>query len=88
MSQLAQDVYDSLCGELLPEYRVPWVENAFREGGFCAEKYAEVYDARLRLGARLGTEEDADVEIIIDSLLAIQRHLCLAMFQYGRQSAG
>ena len=86
MSQLAQDVYDSLCGELLPEYRLEWVENAFREGAFCAEAYAAAYDARLRLCARLGTDEDADVETIFDSLLAIQRTLCLAMFHYGRQS--
>mgnify|MGYP006955466334 FL=1 len=39
-------------------------------------------DAYERLRERLGvTDEDEDVEIIIDSLLAIQRKLCREMFE-------
>lgn len=41
-------------------------------------------DAYERLRERLGVgDEDADVEIMIDSLLSIQRELCLQMFDLG-----
>ena len=41
-------------------------------------------DAYGRLCHRLGEkEEDADAEIMIDSLLRIQKELCLRMFEYG-----
>ena len=44
-------------------------------------RYEEMLDAYARLRERLGVEdEDEDVEIIINSLLAIQQKLCLEMF--------
>ena len=46
-------------------------------------------DAYARLRDRLGVvDEDSDVEIIIDSLLTIQRELCLKMFDLAGMCLG
>ena len=72
-------VYESLIGELVDP--IKYVPNAFESGSFCEKKYEEMLEAYARLRDRLGVEdEDADVEIMIDSMLAIQRELCLMMF--------
>ncbi len=62
-----------------------FVKNEFTEGSFCAESYAKVLDAYERLCSRLHSEtsEDADVEIIINEMHEIMRHISLKMFQYG-----
>ena len=76
---IAELVYESLLGELVDP--IKYVPNAFEPGSFCEGKYQEMLDAYERLRDRLGiVDEDADVEVIIDSLLAIQRELCLKMF--------
>ena len=76
---IAELVYESLTGELIVQ--IKGVPNAFEPGSFCEGKYQEMLDAYARLRDRLGVvDEDTDVEIIIDSLLAIQRELCLKMF--------
>lgn len=86
MDQFVVDVYDSLLGELL--FPVPGVENAFEDGGMCMELYQNMMDAYSRLLLRLGQkEDDPDVEIIINSLLAIQKELCLKMYWYGTKFA-
>lgn len=76
---IAELVYESLIGELIVPIRD--VPNAFAPGSLCEGKYQEMLDAYARLRDRLGVEdEDEDIEIIIDSLLVIQRELCLKMF--------
>lgn len=76
----AELVYESLIGELVDPVR--YVPNAFAPGTFCEARYREMLDAYERLRDRLGVvDEDEDVEIIIDSLLAIQRKLCVEMFR-------
>ena len=42
-----------------------------------------VYSAKLRLGNRLGMDEDSDVEEIINCMCSISRILADKMFQYG-----
>ena len=80
---IVEQVYLSLTGELVDPIR--YVPNAFEQGNYCAERYQEMLDAYERLRERLGvTDEDEDVEIIIDSLLAIQRKLCREMFELAR----
>lgn len=83
MRKLAKMVYDSLQGQMRPQCRIPWVENAMAEGHFCCRKYGEMLDAYWHLCERLGTDEDPDGEIMIDSLLMMQEELCLLMFEYG-----
>ena len=82
-TQFANIVYDLLSGERLPTEGDPIVENMFAEGRTCEELYNDVYDANLRLCERLGVQEDADVELIINNLLRISRLLGTKMFHYG-----
>ena len=76
---ISELVYESLIGELVDP--VKDVPNAFEPGSYCETRYRQVLEAYERLRGRLGvTDEDPDVEIIIDSLLEIQRELCMEMF--------
>lgn len=69
--------------EICPVKESEYVKDEFEEGSFCAGAYNEVYNARERLCRKLGTEEDEDIEIIINSLLDIAKHLSLKMYDYG-----
>ena len=81
----AESVYETLTDVLNEPYQVPGVENAFAEGTLCTGLYREVYEANLRLCERLGQpEDDPDVELIINNLLQINKHLCLRMYHYGQ----
>ena len=81
---MIEDIYDSLQGVLIPEARVPWVQNLFLEGSPCDLAYSQMLLAYERLRDRLGVEfEDDDVEIIINSLLDIQQILGFEMFRCG-----
>ena len=81
-----EQIYGTLLGELLPEYAVPGIEDAFAPGSFCDKKYAEMRDAYQRLCLRLGVrDEDPDLEIIVDSLTDIQHCLAEKMFRLGTQ---
>ena len=76
---ISELVYESLIGELVDPIKD--VPNAFEPGGYCETRYRQVLEAYERLRGRLGVaDEDPDVEIIIDSLLEIQRKLCVEMF--------
>lgn len=61
------------------------VANEYAEGSPCEEAYRKVYEASGRLCDRLGVPfgTDEDVECIIDSLLDIQKLLCMRMYDYG-----
>lgn len=81
-SKLMEYVYYSMIGALISPMK--GIENAFESGNLCAKCYADVYEAKIRLLERLGKDsEDEDVEIIINSLLTIQRELCCRMYKYG-----
>ena len=82
-SQFVDTVYDLLTGNRLPVVGDPVVENMFSEGRTCEELYNSVYEANVRLCDRLGVQEDADVELIINSLLHISELLGKKMFHYG-----
>ena len=82
--KLAEEVYFTLLGESCEP--IPGVENAFADGTVCDKCYNEMLDAYARLRDRLGVQdEDADVEIIINSLRKITDELCHQMFFYGTQ---
>ena len=79
---ISELVYESLIGELVDPIKD--VPNAFEPGSYCESQYRQVLEAYERLRGRLGVaDEDPDVEIIIDSLLEIQRKLCMEMFDLG-----
>ena len=77
--KIAELVYESLIGELMePIENVP---NAFEPGSYCDEQNQEMLKAYARVRDRLGVvDEDEDIEVIIESLLDIQRILCVEMF--------
>lgn len=83
--EMPELVYETLCDYLIPEYRLPWVENLFLPGQPCYENYSAVSAAYERLRERLGVKnEDVDVEVIINSLLATEHIVAQKMFEYGR----
>ena len=76
---ISEFVYESLIGELVDPIKD--VPNAFEPRSYCESRYRQVLEAYERLRGRLGVaDEDPDVELIIDSLLDIQRKLCMEMF--------
>ena len=84
MYSFAEAVYDSMQGELLDP--VPGIENEFEEGKVCLQLYGDMLDAYERICFRLGQEnEDSDCEMMINSLLDIQKILCLKMYEYGKR---
>ena len=78
-------VYESLSGNLIPECRLPWVTDIFVPGHPCYEEYAHMHEAYAQLRNRLGvSDEDEDVEHIINALLSHGKILAMEMFRYGR----
>ena len=69
----------SLDLEHFPVEESKYVENEYEEGKPCYELYAGMHDAYERICHRL----DRDVEIVINNLLDIGRHLSLKMYDYG-----
>ena len=80
-------VYDLMNGvydlERYPMEESKVVQDEFATGMFCEQTYEDVYAAKQRLYKRLGTREDADVELIIAKLMEIGRHLAMKMYDYG-----
>ena len=83
----AREVYESLWGQVREEYRLDWVEDATVADSPCMVLYAQAIEAAQLLSQQLGTEEDPRLERIINTLLDLQRELCLKMFDYGVEFA-
>ena len=80
-----EHVYDTLSGTLIPECRLPWVEEIMLPGHPYYETYTNARDACKRLLQRLGTgQEDADVEEIFYYLQEHELIMAKKMFEYGR----
>ena len=78
-----EQVYLTLCGELIPSAQIEGVENAFRQGSPCDQWYILLLDARNRLLERLGVTEDMELERMLQYQQNIQEELCCKMFYYG-----
>ena len=82
---LAETVYDSLHGFLIPACQLSWVEPIFVPGHPCHDAYEQMLAAYSRLRLRLDApEDDPDAEEMIDSLLKYSKYIALEMFRYGR----
>lgn len=77
----AEKVYLSMLGELVRP--LPGVQNAFGPGKPCEKLYQQIYEAKCRLCGRLNSDEDTDVESILDCFWEINRELCLQMYRLG-----
>ena len=83
-NRYTEAVYQTLTGQLLPEYQIPGIENTFAPGSKCAILYQRIYNAKLRLCQRLGvTDDDADIEDIANAYEDIMEYLCAKMYAYG-----
>lgn len=69
---------DSIC---IPPNLV--IIDEFSEGKECSRLLDKIYHARIHLSQKLGSEEDADVETIINSMNQITKILAMKMFDYG-----
>ena len=78
-------IYDLLIGTRIRQPDDPEIENLFADGRECELLYAQVYNSNIRLCQRLGNEEDADVEMIINSLLRICELTGKRMYSYGAE---
>lgn len=82
-----EKVYQIMNGELTETKTLQigglLVENEFADGKECNELYAEVYNANRKLCSRLKTEEDRDVELVIDNMFKIARNLAMKMYDFG-----
>ena len=77
----AEWIYYTMMGEM--ELPFPGVEDEFLEGRECAQLYGGILDAYERICQRMGLEEDADLEIIINNFLKMNRICGLKMYGYG-----
>ena len=83
---IAQTVYDSLHGFLIPACNLPWVEMVFRPGHPSHNYYAQMLTIKRRIAARLGnSEEDRELEALIDCSLAYSKAIALEMFRHGQK---
>lgn len=93
MSQItdfSQQVYDTLTDELLDEYRVPGVENAYAQGSICSSLYEKAVHAGWALSQQIGAQHDdmcPEIQQMMDCMMEMQKILCLKMFAYGVQFA-
>ncbi len=77
-------VYESMTDDIIDEYAIEGVENAFADGSRCMNLYEEAYEAYRRLRQRLNAGEyNPDVEIIYHAFSQIQEELCYRMYRYG-----
>ncbi len=89
VSDFREHIYNLICGNytLHMDHLVvnTVVKDEFAEGSDCANAYSRMLDAYSRLCQRLGTEEweNPDVEVIINELTSIGRHVALKMYDYG-----
>lgn len=83
--EFVENIYETLQGNRSPANRVPGVENLFTDTGPGLKLYCQMWEAYERLCQRLGLPEteDADVEIIINSLMDIADLLSFKMYEYG-----
>ena len=83
---IAETVYDSLHGFLVPACSLPWVEMIFQPGHPAHDHYEQMLTFKDRITARLGScEEDPELEELIDRSLAYSKAIALEMFRYGQQ---
>ena len=82
---IAETVYDSLHGFLIPACSLPWVEMVFHPGHPSHDNYAQMLHLKEQIAERLGDgEEDRELEAMIDCALAYSKAIALEMFRNGQ----
>ena len=77
-------VYQSVIGELQPDFAIRGIENSFAPGSMCDTAYNDMLCAYARLTERLGVHnEDKDLETILHCMTVIQKEIAYQMYRYG-----
>ena len=88
MDKLARRVFETMTGMLIPEYRVPGVENLAVRGTPYDEACKIAWEARLRLSERLGTDDqDEDLLDLVNAMDGVQEIIAIEMFKKGYEFA-
>ena len=83
---IAETVYDSLHGFLIPACSLPWVEPVFQPGHLSHDNYEQMLHIKDRIADRLGCiNEDPELEKMMDCSLAYCKAVALEMFRYGQK---
>ena len=76
-----QAIYNSVTGAWKKEYRVPWVENAWKDQSAYQQAYTDFWKARENLCRRFGIDwEDEDLELFMNGILSLEEDLCRRIF--------
>ena len=79
---IAETVYDSLHGFLIPACSLPWVAPVFQPGHPSHDSYEQMLQIKDRLADLL--DEDTQLEALIDCALAYSKSIALEMFRCGQ----
>lgn len=84
-------IYDMMNGLLACDGMVLpgdiWVKDEFLKGSQFNELSERIYDAKIRIGDKLGNEEDEDLEEISDCMEELIRIVAMKMYDYGKEVA-
>ena len=84
--EMAEAVFDTIHGFLMPDQQVCWAEDIFVPGHPCHEEYRKALEVCLRLQERLDiTGEDRDLVELMDHMAAYGKQLSLEMFRHGME---
>ncbi len=87
--EFQEKIYDLVNGfwdiDSFPVPESVFVKDEFAAGSCCNIAYGKALEAYARLCLRLqsDTGEDSDVEIIINEMHTVMKHIALQMFRYG-----
>lgn len=85
---LKEQIYNQMIGayseDSIPEIIRGIVLDEFKANQPCAQAYERVYQAKQNLNERLGTDEDPDIECIINSMFDICKQLSMKMYDYSK----
>ena len=77
-----------MSGQLLPDLRISWVENAFVEGTAYDQAYSDFWTAREHLCARFGLDwGDEDLELFMNGIMNLSEDIARRMFLCGVEYA-
>lgn len=86
-TELRQTVFNLMNGSLnLKDYSVPeseYVQNEYEKGKPCEKLHSEAFHLKQHLFDRLDSENDEEVERLVDCLLEIENIASMKMFDYG-----
>ena len=82
-ADIAETVYDSLHGFLIPACSLPWVDMVFQPGHPAHDSYEQMLQIKDRIAARL--DGDCELEALVDCALAYSKSVALEMFRCGQQ---